>query len=226
VTATRVLIADDQQLVRAGFRMILAHEPRITVVGEASDGIYAVAAARGLTPDVVLMDVRMPRMDGIEATRQITSRTGAPAVLVLTTFDLDEYVYRALSAGASGFLLKDAPQEQLVTSVLAAAAGSVTFTPAVAARMAARFGPASDQAADRYPALARLTSRERDVLMELAAGRSNGEIARRLYLGENTVKSHVAGLLTKLDLHSRTQAVIVAYESGLMDHRRDVRTEP
>ncbi len=197
--------------------MILAHEPRITVVGEAGDGVEAVDAARRLTPDVVLMDIRMPRLDGIEATRQITSHSDGPAVLVLTTFDFDEYVYRALRAGASGFLLKDAPEEQLVTSVLAAA-GSVTFTPAVAARMATRFGPTAAQAADRYPPLGRLTARERDVLVELAAGRSNGEIARRLFLGENTVKSHVASLLTKLDLHSRTQAVIVAYESGLVNN--------
>ncbi len=213
--ARRVLIADDQQLVRAGFRLILDHNPGIDVVGEAADGVEALAQARRLNPDVVLMDIRMPRMDGIEATRQIIRLPSGPRVLVLTTFDVDEYVYRSLRAGAIGFLLKDAPEAQLIAAIHAAAAGIPAIAPAVVARMADAFGPKVGPRGTGWP-LDRLTSRETDVLREIAAGQSNAQIAHRLYLSESTVKTHVARVLAKLDLVSRTQAVVVAYESGLV----------
>ncbi|SFB37033.1 response regulator [Cellulomonas marina] len=211
-----MLLADDQRLVRAGLRLLLDLEPGLEVVGEAADGVEAVAAAQSVPPpDVVLMDVRMPRLDGIEATARIRRLPHAPQVLVLTTFDADELVYRALQAGACGFLLKDAPQEHLVLAVRAAAAGVPTVAPTVVARMVERFaGPAP--ATGRWPALDRLTARERDVLRAMATGASNADIARALHLGESTVKSHVAHVLTKLDLTSRSQAVVVAYESGLV----------
>jgi len=212
----RVLIADDQALIRGGFRLILAHEPRITVAAEACDGVEAVAAVRAQLADVVLMDVLMPRLDGIEATAQINRLPDPPAVVMLTTFDVDEYVYRAMKAGACGFLLKDAPQEQLVGAVIAAAAGLPTVAPAVITRMAARFAPAA-AGAQRWAGLSQLTSRETDVLRVLATGASNAEIARQLFISDSTVKSHVAHLLAKLELNSRAQAVVVAYESGLID---------
>jgi DNA-binding NarL/FixJ family response regulator len=211
----RVVVADDQALVRAGFRLILAHEPRLDVVGEAADGVEAVAAARELRPDVVLMDVRMPRMDGIEATARVRDLPDPPAVVMLTTFDVDEYVYRAVRAGACGFLLKDAPQEQLVAAVRAAAVGMPTVAPAVIARMAAHFA-ARTTPESRWPALSTLTARETDVLRALASGASNAQIARELFLGESTVKSHVAHVLAKLGVDNRAQAVVVAYESGLV----------
>jgi DNA-binding NarL/FixJ family response regulator len=210
-----VLIVDDQRLVRSGFRMILGTEPGITVVGEAADGAEAVAAAQELAPDVVLMDVRMPGMDGLEATRRIVDGSDeAPRVLVLTTFDLDEYVYEALRAGASGFLLKDAPEEQLVAGVRIVADGGALFAPAVTRRLIEEFASRSSPAPP--PALDELTAREVDVLKLLARGQSNAEIARELFVSDHTVKTHVARILQKLDLRDRTQAVIAAYESGLV----------
>lgn len=210
----RVLLADDQALVRAGFRMILKAEPGIEVAAEAADGAEAVALAAEKAPDVVLMDVRMPRMDGIEATRRIVTSEDAPRVLVLTTFDLDEYVYEALRAGASGFLLKDAPEEDLLAGIRIVANGGSLFAPSVTRRLIERFAP--PHTADRQPALEELTPRETEVLLLVARGLSNGEIASTLVVSEHTVKTHVAHILQKLDLRDRTQAVVVAYESGLV----------
>ena len=212
----RVLLADDQRLVRSGFRMILRAEPGIEVIGEAGDGDEAVAAARELMPDVVLMDVRMPNLDGIEATRRILSGPEpVPRVLVLTTFDLDEYVFGALRAGASGFLLKDAPEEQLVAAIRVAADGGALFSPAVTSRLIERFA-SLDGGDATPPSLEDLTSRELEVLRLLARGLSNAEIAAQLVLSDHTVKTHVARVLSKLGLRDRTQAVIAAYESGLV----------
>jgi DNA-binding NarL/FixJ family response regulator len=211
----RVLIADDQRLVRSGFRMILGSDPELEVVGEAGDGVEAVAAARSLEPDVVLMDVRMPRVDGIEATRQISLLAEAPRVLVLTTFDLDEYVFAALRVGASGFLLKDAPEEQLLSAIRVVSAGGSLFAPSVTRRLIERFA-SLDNGAAPPPALGELTSRELEVLRLLARGRSNAEIAAELVVSDHTVKTHVAHVLSKLGLRDRIQAVIVAYESGLV----------
>jgi DNA-binding NarL/FixJ family response regulator len=214
----RVLLADDQQLVRGGFRMILRAEPDIEVVGEAADGAEAVALARELAPDVVLMDVRMPTMDGIEATRRIIDANGdGPRVLVLTTFDLDEYVYEALRAGASGFLLKDAPEEQLVSGIRIVADGGSLFAPAVTRRLIERF--AGTAPPETPPALAELTTRELEVLRLLARGLSNAEIAAELVVSEHTAKTHVAHILNKLDLRDRVQAVVLAYESGIVPLR-------
>jgi DNA-binding NarL/FixJ family response regulator len=211
----RVLLADDQTLVRSGFRMILRAERDIEVVGEAANGAEAVALARELYPDVVLMDVRMPDVDGIEATRQIIDGTEhAPRVLVLTTFDLDEYVYEALRAGASGFLLKDAPEEQLVSGIRIVAGGGSLFAPAVTRRLIERFTGAAPPKPP--PALAELTARELEVLRLLARGLSNEEIARKLVISEHTTKTHVAHVLNKLDLRDRVQAVVLAYESGIV----------
>jgi DNA-binding NarL/FixJ family response regulator len=210
---TRVLLADDQTLVRGGFRMILRAEPDIDVVGEASDGAEAVVLARELDPDVVLMDLRMPNIDGIDATRQIIDGSeNPPRVLVLTTFDLDEYVYEALRAGASGFLLKDAPEEQLVSGIKIVAAGGSLFAPAVTRRLIERFASAAPR--KHPPALAELTSRELDVLRLLARGHSNAEIAAELVVSEHTAKTHVAHILDNLELRDRVQAVVLAYESG------------
>ncbi len=215
----RVLLADDQALVRGGFRMILRAEPDIDVVGEAGDGAEAVALARELEPDVVLMDVRMPNVDGIEATRRIIDGSEhAPRVLVLTTFDLDEYVYEALQAGASGFLLKDAPEEQLVSGIRIIASGASLFAPAVTRRLIERFAGGAPQ--ERPPALAELTARELEVLRLVARGLSNTEIADELVLSEHTAKTHVAHILNKLDLRDRVQAVVLAYESGIVPVRR------
>lgn len=211
----RVLIADDQRLVRSGFRMILASDPELEVVGEAGDGVEAVAAARTARPDVVLMDVRMPRVDGIEATRQISLLADAPRVLVLTTFDLDEYVFAALRVGASGFLLKDAPEEQLLSAIRVVSGGGSLFAPSVTRRLIERFA-SLDNGAAPPPALDELTSRELEVLRLLARGRSNAEIAAELVVSEHTVKTHVAHVLSKLDLRDRIQAVILAYECGLV----------
>jgi DNA-binding NarL/FixJ family response regulator len=211
----RVLIADDQTLVRSGFRMILRTEPDIEVVGEAANGGEAVALSRELKPDVVLMDVRMPNLDGIEATRQIIDGSDrAPRVLVLTTFDLDEYVYEALRAGASGFLLKDAPEEQLVSGIRIVAGGGSLFAPAVTRRLIERF--AGNAPPKSPPALVELTPRELEVLRLLARGLSNEEIARELVVSEHTTKTHVAHILSKLDLRDRVQAVVLAYESGIV----------
>jgi DNA-binding NarL/FixJ family response regulator len=211
----RALLADDQQLVRGGFRMILRAEPDIDVVGEAADGAEAVTLARELEPDVVLMDVRMPNVDGIEATRRIVDgREDAPRVLVLTTFDLDEYVYEALRAGASGFLLKDAPEEQLVSGIRIVADRGSLFAPAVTRRLIERFAGAATQ--QPPAALDKLTTRELEVLRLLARGLSNAEIAAELVLSEHTAKTHVAHILNKLDLRDRVQAVVLAYESGVV----------
>jgi DNA-binding NarL/FixJ family response regulator len=210
----RVLLVDDQALVRAGFRMILKAEPEIEVAGEAGDGAEAVSLARELVPDVVLMDVRMPVLDGIEATRRIVDGEDAPRVLVLTTFDLDEYVYEALRAGASGFLLKDAPEEQLVAGIQIVSGGGSLFAPAVTRRLIERF--AGTHARTPPPELAELTPRELEVLRLVAQGLSNAEIAAQLVVSEHTVKTHVAHILGKLDLRDRVQAVVVAYESGVV----------
>jgi DNA-binding NarL/FixJ family response regulator len=208
-----VLLADDQQLVRSGFRMILRADPGLEVVGEAGDGVEAVALARQLRPDVVLMDVRMPRVDGIEATRRIRAMDVAPRVLVLTTFDLDEYVYAALRAGAGGFLLKDAPEEQLAAAIRVVADGGSLFAPSVTRRLIERFVEPTDRT---LPVLDALSPRELEVLRLLARGLSNTEIATELVVSEHTVKSHVAHVLGKLGVRDRIQAVIVAYESGLV----------
>jgi DNA-binding NarL/FixJ family response regulator len=210
----RVLLADDQRLVRSGFRMILGAEAGIEVVGEAGDGVEAVALARELEPDVVLMDVRMPKVDGIEATRRLFRLDDPPRVLVLTTFDLDEYVYDALRAGASGFLLKDAPEEQLVAAIKIAADGGSTFAPSVTRRLVEEFSRRRSGAPP--PELETLTEREREVMTLVARGLSNAEIAARLVVSDHTVKTHVARMLSKLGLRDRTQAVVAAYESGLV----------
>jgi DNA-binding NarL/FixJ family response regulator len=211
-----VLIADDQALVRAGFRMVLEVEDDITVVGEAANGEQAIHSARRLKPDVVLMDIRMPELDGITATREIASRAGAKTrVLILTTFDLDEYVYDALGAGASGFLLKDSPPEQLVTAIRIVAGGESLLAPSVTSRLIEQF--ARTRARHRQlPGLDELTSRELEVFTLLARGLSNAEIAEALVVSDSTVKTHVARLLAKLGLRDRVQAVVLAYESGLV----------
>jgi DNA-binding NarL/FixJ family response regulator len=210
----RVLIADDQALVRTGFRLILSGEPGIDVVAEARDGAEAATLAAELAPDVVLMDVRMPGVDGIEATRRIVVDETSPRVLVLTTFDLDDIVYDALRAGASGFLLKDAPEERLLTAIQVVAEGGSLFAPSVTRRLIDEFSRRAPTAPP--PALSELTARELEVLRLLAEGLSNAEIAARLVVSEHTVKTHVARILQKLDLRDRTQAVVVAYESGLV----------
>jgi DNA-binding NarL/FixJ family response regulator len=217
--SVRVVIADDQHLVRAGFRMILASEPEIEVVGEASNGIEAVAIAAELRPDVMLMDIRMPELDGIEATRRILAADGEleTQVLILTTFDLDEYVYDALRAGASGFLLKDVPPAELLTAIRAVHSGDAVVAPSTTRRLLDRFAPmlpATD--APPPPSLAGLTDREREVLILIAQGLSNAEIAGRLVLSEATVKTHVGRILMKLELRDRVQAVVLAYETGLV----------
>jgi DNA-binding NarL/FixJ family response regulator len=213
-----VLIVDDQPLLRAGFRMILSAEPDIVVVGEAGDGRAAVDAAHRVTPDVVLMDVRMPGMDGIEATRQLTSGSGVrPRVLILTTFDLDEYIVEALRAGAAGFLLKDAPPEELLHAIRVVATGDALLAPSVTRRLLDRFASRLPPAGDRLPpAVSELTEREHEVLRLVAAGLTNAEIADRLAVGEATVKTHVSHVLLKLGLRDRVQAVVLAYEVGLV----------
>jgi DNA-binding NarL/FixJ family response regulator len=208
----RVLIADDQALVRTGFRKILESEPDIAVVGEAQDGREAVERSRLLRPDVVLMDIRMPDMDGLEATRRLT---GTTRILILTTFDVDEYVYEALRAGASGFLLKDTQADQLVTGVRVVAQGDSLLGPSITRRLVEQFARRPPPSA-RPDALAELTKRELEILRLVARGLSNGEIAAELVLGEATIKTHVGNVLRKLDLRDRVQAVVVAYETGLV----------
>jgi DNA-binding NarL/FixJ family response regulator len=214
-----VLIADDQALVRAGFRMILEAEEDIEVVGEAADGREAVSETERLRPDLILMDVRMPEMDGIEATRRVLEATGyAPKVVMLTTFDMDEYVYDALRAGASGFLLKDVPPEQLVVGIRAVASGDALLAPSVTRRVIEEFvrrPPTSVRTLP--PKIAELTARELEVLRLIARGLSNAEIATELFVSDTTVKTHVAHVLMKLGLRDRVQAVVLAYESGLIE---------
>jgi DNA-binding NarL/FixJ family response regulator len=212
----RVLLADDQSLVRTGFTMILDAQPGIEVVGEAGDGAAAVTMARALQPDVVLMDVRMPGTDGIAATAQITAERPATRVLILTTFDLDDYVHAGLRAGASGFLLKDVPAPDLVAAIRTVAAGESVLAPGATRRLIERFVPLlPGPAAETTDSLAALTAREREVFGLLALGRSNREIADALFLSEGTVKIHVSRLLGKLGLRDRVHAVILAYESGV-----------
>jgi len=212
----RALVVDDQALVRAGFRMILEAEPDIHVVGEAADGREAIELAERAQPDVILMDIRMPELDGVEATARITAADDPPRVLILTTFDLDEYVFAALRAGASGFLLKDTPAEDLVAAVRVVASGDALLAPSVTRRVIEEF--ATSAPTDRAPVidLSALTEREREVLVLMARGLSNAEIAGELYLGETTVKTHVGRVLMKLQLRDRVQAVVLAYESGLV----------
>jgi DNA-binding NarL/FixJ family response regulator len=212
----RVLLADDQELVRSGFRLILELAEGIEVAGEAADGREAVQLAKELEPDVVLMDVRMPELDGIEATRRVRQAGLETRVLVLTTFDLDEYVYAAVRAGASGFLLKDAPRDQLVTAVRTVARGEALLAPAVTRRLIERF-VARPRVAEAAPAVAELSARELEVLRLIARGLSNAEIARELFVADATVKTHVARVLRKLDLRDRVQAVVFAYETGLVE---------
>jgi DNA-binding NarL/FixJ family response regulator len=211
----RVLVADDQALVRGGFRMILDAQKDIEVVAEAGDGREALEKARELRPDVVLMDIRMPELDGLEATRRLR-RADGPRVLVLTTFDADEYLYEAMQAGASGFLLKDVRPEQLAEAVRVVAAGDALLAPAITRRLIEQFVRRPPPGSEKPPELAELTERELDVLMLLARGLSNAEIAASLVLTEATVKTHVTHILAKLDLRDRVQAVVLAYESGLV----------
>jgi DNA-binding NarL/FixJ family response regulator len=215
----RVLIADDQALVRAGFRMVLEAEGDLEVVGEAADGAEAVAVAREQRPDVILMDVRMPNVDGLEATRRVLAGSDgdAPRVLILTTFDLDEFVYEALKAGASGFLLKDAPPEDLVDAIRIVARGDALLAPAIMRRVIeeyVRSAPAAAVASS--PQLEELTARELEILRLVARGLSNAEIAKEAFVSETTVKTHVAHILMKLQLRDRVQAVVFAYENGVV----------
>jgi DNA-binding NarL/FixJ family response regulator len=214
MSPVRIVVADDQEVVRAGFAALLDTQPDLTVVATASDGAEAIRVCRAHRPDVVLMDVRMPSTDGIEATRRLTAEGGAPRILMLTTFDLDEHVYDALAAGASGFLLKDATAERLFDAVRVVAAGEALLAPTVTRRLIAEFARLRPRPAP--PVLDELTPRETEVLALLAAGLSNAEIAGRLVVGEETVKTHVSRVLRKLGLRDRAQAVVTAYESGLV----------
>jgi DNA-binding NarL/FixJ family response regulator len=214
----KVLLVDDQQLIRAGFRMILGAEPDLEVVGECSDGAQAVDSAARLRPDVVLMDIRMPEMDGIEATRRIIRAGADPPtrVLMLTTFDLDEYVYDALRAGASGFLLKDVPAEQLADGIRLVANGEALLAPSATRRLIQEFARTSPVRREPPPAMTELTPRELEVFRLIARGRSNAEIASELFVGETTVKTHVTRILMKLGVRDRVQAVVLAYQAGLV----------
>jgi DNA-binding NarL/FixJ family response regulator len=212
----RLVLADDQALVRAGFRMILEAQPDIEVVAEAQDGVEAVQHVRRTDPDVVLMDIRMPSMNGVEATAELARRGAASRVLILTTFDLDEYVYDAVRAGASGFLLKDVAPVDLVHAVRVVASGDALVAPAITRRLLARFVTRPRPGARAPDALADLTDREIEVLREVARGRSNAEVAAALHVSETTVKTHMTRLLAKLGLRDRAQAVVAAYESGLV----------
>ena len=218
MSAVKVLIVDDQSLVRAGFRMILDAESDIEVIGEAADGREAIEAVASTTPDVILMDIRMPNLDGLEATRRIVDeRPDGPRVLMLTTFDLDEYVYEALRAGASGFLLKDTPPEQLVDAIHVIARGEALLSPTITRRVIEEFVRRPPESLRTPPPeVADLTARELEVLTYISRGSSNAEIAKALFVSETTVKTHVARILMKLDLRDRVQAVVYAYESGLV----------
>ena len=215
----RVLLVDDQSLLRMGFRLILEAEPDIEVVGEAADGASGISMTAALHPDVVLMDVRMPGMDGIQATASIIAVGPASKVLILTTFDLDQYVFAGLKAGASGFMLKDAPPAELLTAIRTVAGGDAVLAPTATRRLIDQFAPLlpdPGRQPERDAVLSKLTSREQTVFTQLAAGRSNREIAAELHLSEGTVKIHVGRILTKLGLRDRVQAVVLAYESGLI----------
>ncbi|MDX6316156.1 MAG: hypothetical protein QOF44_5620 [Streptomyces sp.] len=220
--AIRVMLVDDQALLRTGFRMVLQAQPDMEVVAEAGDGAEALEVLRATKVDVVLMDVRMPKMDGVEATRKIcgdvAEREGGPRVLILTTFDLDEYAFSALKAGASGFMLKDVPPSELLGAIRAVHSGDAVVAPSTTRRLLDRFTPMLPSTAAQPAAegIGRLTEREREVLLLVAQGLSNGEIARKLVLSEATVKTHVGRILTKLDLRDRVQAVVLAYETGLV----------
>jgi len=213
----RIALVDDQELVRTGFRMVLDAQPDMTVVGEAADGLAAVEFARSHSADVMIMDARMPRMDGVEATRRIREAGDRPRVLMLTTFDLDEYAFAALKAGASGFLLKDVPPEELLFAIRAVHSGDAVVAPSTTRRLIDRFAPMmpADESAAASE-LAELTDREREVLILVAQGLSNGELAQRLFVSEATVKTHVGRILAKLGLRDRVQAVVYAYENGLV----------
>ena len=208
----RVLVVDDQAMVRAGFRLLLGDEPDIEVVAEASNGLQAVAEAARVHPHVILMDIRMPELDGLEATRRILAADPDSRVLILTTFDLDEYVYRALKAGASGFVLKDDPPEQLIAAVRTVAGGDALLSPSVTRRVIAQFTRAHQQPP---PAVETLTPRELDVFRLITKGYSNAEIGAELFISDTTVKTHVTRLLQKLDLRDRAQAIVLAYQTGL-----------
>jgi DNA-binding NarL/FixJ family response regulator len=212
---TRVLLVDDERLLRTGFSMILRSEPDLEVVGEAADGWEAIAAVARLDPDVVLMDIRMPNLDGLEATRRIVAGIDPPRILVLTTFDLDSYVYAALAAGASGFLLKDTPEDQLIGAIRAVAAGNGLFARSVTSRLIEHFAAQSRRLAPP-PALATLTEREREILKLLARALSNADIGATLHISEHTVRTHVTRVLSKLHLHDRAQAIVAAYEAGII----------
>jgi DNA-binding NarL/FixJ family response regulator len=211
----RVLVADDQSMIRAGFRRLLADEPDIDVVAEADNGLEAVGKVTRFAPDVVLMDIRMPELDGIEATRRILTADPSLRILILTTFDLDEYVYGALRAGASGFVLKDDPPEQLIAAIRTVAAGDALLSPAVTRRVIRRFTRLPDPTPP--PVLDELTGRELEIFRLIANGLSNAEIGRELYIGETTVKTHVTHLFQKLDVRDRVQAVVLAYQSGIVE---------
>ena len=211
----RVLLVDDQSMVRAGFRLLLANEADIDVVAEAADGFEALSQARRLHPDVILMDIRMPRLDGLEATRRLLAEEGEARVLILTTFDLDEYVYEALKAGASGFVLKDDPPDQLIAAVRTVAAGDALLSPTVTKRVIRQFTQLRRQAP---PAAVRtLTAREMDVFRLITQGLSNAEIGAQLFISDTTVKTHVTRLLLKLGLRDRAQAIVLAFQTGLFD---------
>src|SRR6188472_2257660 len=211
----RVLVVDDQSMVRAGFRLLLADEPGIEVVAEAGNGLEAVAQAARFRPDVIMMDIRMPELDGLEATRRILAADSAARILILTTFDLDDYVYEALRAGASGFVLKDEPPEQLLAAIRTVAAGDALLSPAVTKRVIAQF--TRIPRAGPLPQLEELTGRELDVFRLIARGRSNAEIGQELFIGETTVKTHITHILQKLGLRDRVQAVVLAYQAGLFE---------
>jgi DNA-binding NarL/FixJ family response regulator len=222
----RVLLVDDQELVRTGFAMVLDAQPGIEIVGEAADGRAALEVLRATTADVVLMDVRMPRMDGIEATRHICATPDGPKVIILTTFDLDEYAFSALKAGAAGFLLKDAGPKQLIEAIRAVSSGDAVVAPSTTRRLIDRFVQhVPDEGAQENSALETLTARELEVLKLVARGLSNGEIAARLYVSEATVKTHVGRILAKLGLRDRVQVVVFAYETGLIRSGQNGRAE-
>lgn len=216
----RVVVADDQELVRAGFRLLLERVADIEVVAEVDDGTRAIAEVLRMRPDVVLMDIRMPRMDGLAAAREIVAQAPDTKIIILTTFDVDDYVYEALRAGSSGFLLKSSPPERLITAIRTVAEGEALLDPAVTRRVIEEFTRQPARAANPAPEIQRLTERELDVLRQLARGLSNAEVAAELVITEATVKTHVARMLAKLQLRDRVQAVVYAYEHGLVEYPR------